>query len=171
MSDNIQKLLIDAFKVQEAQVNELDLDPLDYGDSPTNISTEQQQQIDIVDSFITDIKRLIEEKMPDIKTFKDVLKLKKQQLKSTSDIKFAFDDIIGHKKGKYIDTYTSLDKTESKLIGEVELMKGIEYVLPKDPNNILTLPEPTQTIIYKAGEYDYDSDSNSESDFDSNGSY
>ncbi len=34
-------------------------------------------QIDIVDSFIADIKRLIEEKMPDIKTFKDVLKLKK----------------------------------------------------------------------------------------------
>ena len=167
MSDNIQKLLIDAFKVQEEKVNELDLNPLDYGDSPTNISTEQQQQIDIVDSFIADIKSLIEEKMPDIKTFKDVLKLKKQQLKNASDIIFALDDILGHKKCKEIDIYNSLDKTESNLICEVELLKGIEYVIPHDPNIILNLPEPTETIIYKVGDYN----SESESEFDSDGSY
>lgn len=167
MSDNIQKLLIDAFKVQEEKVNELDLNPLDYGDSPTNISTEQQQQIDIVDSFIADIKNLIEEKMPDIKTFKDVLKLKKQQLKNASDIIFAFNDILGHKKSKEIDIYNSLDKTESNLICEVELMKGIEYVIPQDPKKIINLPEPTKTIIYKVNDYN----SYSESEFDSDGSY
>jgi hypothetical protein len=169
MSDNIQKLLIDAFNLQKKKVNEFDLNPLDYGASPINISTEQQHQIDIVDSFIADIKSLIEEKMPDIKTFKEVLKLKKQQLKKASDIMFAFDDILGHKKGKEIDIYTSLDKAESKLICEVELLKGIEYVIPQDPTQILTLPEPTGTIIYKANEYDYHS--NSESEFDSDGSY
>jgi hypothetical protein len=169
MSDNIQKLLIDAFKVQEEKVNELDFNPLDYGTSPINISLEQQQQIDIVDSFIMDIKRMIDEKMPDIKTFKDVLKIKKQQLKNASDIIFAFDDILGHQKSKEIDIYTSLDKTESNLICDIELLKGIEYVLPHDHNKIVNLPEPTQTIIYKANQYDYDS--NSDSEFDSDGSY
>ena len=57
----------------------------------------------------------------------------------------------------------------STLICDVELLKGIEYFLPHDPNKIVNLPEPTQTIIYKANQYDYDS--NSDSEFDSDGSY
>jgi hypothetical protein len=165
MSDNIQKLLIDAFNVQEKKVNELD-----YKISPINISIEQQQQIDIIDSCITDIKRLIEEKMPDIKTLKDVLKIKKQQLKNASDIIFAFDNIFGDKKDKVIDIYSSLDKTESKLICEIELLKGIEYVIPQDPTKIFNLHEPTKTIIYKAGDYNSYSTSEFDSD-DSDDSY
>lgn len=156
MSDNIQQLLINAFQIQTEKINELNLNVLDYEASPASISQEEQQKINIVDTFMIDIKKLIEEKIPDSKTFKEVLKIKKNQLNKTYSIMFAFDDMITQKKAKEIDAYASLDKMISTLICDVQLLNSIDYIIPHDPN-ITDIKD--------------NFDSGSDSEYDSDGSY
>lgn len=137
MTDNIQEVLTNAFNIQNLKANKFNFQE-DYGDNIhlISISQEQQKQIDIVNNFLIDIKKVIDEKKLDFNTFDSVLQIKKKQVDIADNIQYAFED-MGECKSEKEDqekedsAKIELDNIISDLTCNVGLLEGIKFCIPR----------------------------------------